>query len=308
MDSETFPRAGASVARKPLLAVIDTGIAKRKRKDGLLNEVKRSNNIDPLDVFEHRGRLDFAAGHGTFVAGVVRQVAPHVRIKVYRALDSDGLGSEQAVADAMLRAARDKADVINLSLGMVAQDPAHPCPLMRVAVETILAKGYGPAIIASAGNDGTTHPMYPAAFPGVVGVAALKGPPHHVPASWSSHGAWVRCSTVGEGIVSTYVPGTEDRLRRAHPRDPNHPNDPNDPNYPNDPANRAPDTYPKVNPWALWSGTSFAAPQIAALVAAHCVDGRRAQDVVEELFPEAGKPTDGWGHRRTDLLPGTPTA
>ena len=103
------------------------------RLDGWLNEVDRDNNdenVDLLDVFAVNGTpampiLDFAAGHGTFAAGIIRQVDPQARIVVYRGLDTDGLGSEEDVACAMIRAAEDGAHVISLSLGIEAVDERH---------------------------------------------------------------------------------------------------------------------------------------------------------------------------------------
>ena len=164
---------------------------------------------------EHN-RLDFAAGHGTFAAGIVRQVDPDARIRVYRALDTDGVASEVDVADALMRAADDGAHVINLSLGMLAVDDLNPCPALTAAVAEVLGRVDPPAIVASAGNDGGTHRMYPAALNGVVSVAGLQAvqdPQSTTPpagAAWSTHGSWVVCSAVGEGIVSTFVKGRED--------------------------------------------------------------------------------------------------
>ena len=66
-----------------------------------LNEVPGGpGRIDPLDAFPvpGNGRLDFAAGHGTFAAGIVRMVDPEARIRVYQALDSDGFADENTIA------------------------------------------------------------------------------------------------------------------------------------------------------------------------------------------------------------------
>jgi hypothetical protein len=54
----------------------------------------------------------------------------------------------------------------------------------------------------------------------------------------------VTCSTVGQGLLSTYVYGQESPLI--------------------DPAATV---FPPPNPFAVWSGTSFAAPQIAGAIA-----------------------------------------
>ena len=65
------------------------------------------------------------------------------------------------------------------------------------------------------------------------------------------------------------------------------------------------DDYPQDS-WAVWSGTSFAAPQIAALIAKTCRGGMSPLAAVTSLFPTANLPADGYG-TRVVLLPGTPT-
>jgi hypothetical protein len=291
---DPFGPGGATTEDQIVIAVIDTGIDELRRVDGWLNEVVRNgndDNVDLLDALPDNGMLDFGAGHGTFVAGIIRQVDPHAKVVVYRALDSDGLASEADVAAAMHRAADDGVHVISLSLGMQAVDDGNPCPALRQAVAQIQAGPNAPVIVASAGNYGTTEKVYPAALHGVVSVAALEavaapgsgpvpGPPPEG-ASWSSRGDWVRCSAVGEGIVSTFVKGKED------------------PDY-----EGGHDVYPQ-DAWAVWSGTSFAAPQIAAYIAKRCrAEGKTPKQVVAAVFPDANLPADGFG-TRVVLLPGT---
>ncbi|RJK98229.1 S8 family serine peptidase [Vallicoccus soli] len=230
-------RAGAGVR----VAVVDTGITPERRADGWLDAVPREGEVDPLDDLpEPNGLLDLAAGHGTFVAGVVAQVAPGAELRAYRAVDSDGIGSDLEIALALVRALRDGADVVNLSFGV--QTPGDVPPVALQAAVDILAEEHPEAlVVAAAGNDGSDRPSWPAAFREVVAVGALDV--DLAPAPWSNRGHWVDCSAVGEGVLSTYVPGVED------------------PEF--DPA---PDTYP-ADAWAVWTGTSFAAPQVAGLVA-----------------------------------------
>src|SRR5215472_10952466 len=70
-------RAEMRPAKAARVAIIDTGIADQAvdRADSLLNGVSRNpRNIDPLTSFPIGGPhqyLDFDAGHGTFVAGIV---------------------------------------------------------------------------------------------------------------------------------------------------------------------------------------------------------------------------------------------
>jgi hypothetical protein len=295
--AQAFQEAGSHTPQGSfVVAVIDTGIAQEQREDGWLGEVDRSpGRIDPLDAVPQPNELlDFAAGHGTFAAGIVRMIDPDAVIRVYRALDSDGFGNENAVACAMIQAMSDGADVINLSNGMHTIDNS-PSVAFEAALERIdeLARELGrdaPAIVASAGNYGDTVPVWPAAFTDrVISVAALTADLE--PAEWSSHGDWVTCSCVGEGIVSTFVPGTED------------------PAFTNPvPGLPGPDTYPlpgQQDSWAVWSGTSFAAPQIAgAITRTMREEGEIAPRAASWRLLARGTFLPGYG-KAMCLLPGT---
>ncbi len=245
--------AQARPAKVARVAIIDTGIANQAvdRADRLLDGVPRTpDNIDPLTSFPTGGPhqyLDFDAGHGTFVAGIVNQVDPYATISMYRAIDSDGIGSEVDVACAMIEAVRAGNQIINLSLGCRTQDDFPPVALgAALAVIAELDAGKPEEektiIVAAAGNCGDTRAFWPAAFPGVVSVAGLN--PNMTPSLWSSRGFWVTCSTVGQGLRSTYVYGKESPLI--------------------DPGETE---FLPPDPFAVWSGTSFAAPQITGAIA-----------------------------------------
>jgi subtilisin family serine protease len=276
--------AGGRPDRPVRIAVIDTGIAAEIRADGWLAEVPRNGNIDPLDSFplpNGDGFLDFAAGHGTFVAGLVQEVAPGTDIAVYRAVDSDGIGSEVTVACAMIRAViEDGAQIVNLSLGCQTQDNVPPVAI-QAALEIIgeweRDTGRDVIIVAAAGNSGDTTPSWPAAFPTVVSVAGLE--PDMQPAPWSSRGYWITCSTIGQGLLSTYVEG-----RDAPP----------------------PTGSGQVfgqDSWVRWSGTSFAAPQITGALARRYQDeGISLRDALNGLLA-AGLPITGFG-RAVKILRG----
>ena len=105
--------------------------------------------------------LDFAAGHGAFVAGVVQQVAPEAALSVYAAVDSDGVGSELRVAEQLLLAVREGAEIVNLSLGVQTVDDAMPLAL-TVAFELLEEEGRDDVLlVAAAGNDGGRCPRGP---------------------------------------------------------------------------------------------------------------------------------------------------
>jgi hypothetical protein len=301
-SARTVPAAGpgaADTARQPgsaarprpddgpgptKVAIIDTGIAAEIRTDGWLDNVPRDGNIDPLDMFPlpaGDGYLDFAAGHGTFVAGIVRQVAPGADITVYRAVDSDGIASEVTVACEMIRAVKEGgAQIVNLSLGCQTQDNVPPVAIqaaLEIISEWERETGRDVLIVAAAGNFAGTDPTHPAAFRQVVSVAGLT--PDMQPAQWSTRGFWVTCSTIGQGLRSTFVEGKEAPSLNPVPQ------------------HSGPDA------WAVWSGTSFAAPQITgALARLHQNEGYPLHEALRKLL-EAGQPIPQFG-RALKILPG----
>jgi hypothetical protein len=281
--------------KRPKVAIIDTGISEQRR-----STVSVASQVDDLHQFplgnsaqaqaERAKYLSFAAGHGTFVTGIVQQLAPDTDITVYRVMDSDGIGSEVGVACAMIRAAtKDENQIINLSLGFQTHDDVPPIAIQR-ALEIISEweqedRGREVVVVAAAGNYGDTRPCWPAAFPGVVSVGGLG--PDMRPTPWSGRGVWVTCSTVGQGLVSTFVEGTESTVVAP----------------PSGAAARQPE-FRGDPPWAAWSGTSFAAPQITGRLAAGYQPGGKASlgDVLDALL-ESGQRLPNFG-QVIKILPG----
>ena len=222
------------------VAIIDTGINVTDTEWGkqwLRGVTVTDGNRDPLNAIS-KGPLDNGGGHGTFVAGIIRQIAPKAQIRIYRALDSDGVGSEEAVACAILKAVDDGVDIINLSLGTETYKDRPPVAL-NAALELVPEEV---VVVAAAGNDGSSRPNWPAAFKRVVAVAGLDQDLKRT--QWSNRGSWIDMSTVGEGVVSTFVVGFESKKEDPDPED-----------------------WRPTAPWAMWTGTSFAAPQIVGLIA-----------------------------------------
>jgi subtilisin family serine protease len=284
--SRPFPGNPEQASGAVTVAVIDTGITASRRGDSWLADVPRhAGNVDPLDAFPPFGFLDFGAGHGTFATGVLQQVFPEADLRMYRALDSDGIGSEVDVACAMVRAVNDGAQILSLSLGSQTFDDGPPVAL-EVALEIIaeLEQRHGREVlvVAAAGNFGGERKVWPAAFDWrvhpVVAVAGLRA--DLSPSDWSSRGPWVDCSTIAEGVLSTYVEGQE--------------------SFEVDPR---PDSFPR-DAWAVWTGTSFAAPQIAGAVARLChEEGFTPRAALEELL-RRGRRINDFGVA-VEILPGT---
>lgn len=248
------------------VAVVDTGVdpaavsADHGWLAGIAVEDGPDGNRDLLDnVPAPDGFLDEAAGHGTFVAGLVRQMAPSCEVLAVKALDSDGLGTEFSVAEALFRLA--EADVapqvVNLSLACVAGEGLAPIGI-DAALDVLVERHPGTVVVAAAGNDGTTVPAWPAAHKAVLAVGAgdkLRS------ATYSNRGYWVDYTVPADGIVSTYVRGT----RPASSSDERGVARQFDGDY------------------AAWTGTSFAAPQISGVIAALLSEGRDARAAIGEL-------------------------
>jgi subtilisin family serine protease len=107
--------------------------------------------------------------HGTAVAAIL---ATHVSVEEIFAADvycgAAAGGAVDAVAASLGWLARAQVGVINVSL----VGPRNA--LLERVVGTLVARGY--LIVAAVGNDGpSAPPLYPASYPGVVGVTAVDG-------------------------------------------------------------------------------------------------------------------------------------
>ena len=104
-------------------------------------------------------------GHGTAIAGILRQQLPDAEIFAVRVFERDLKSYPSLVARAILRAAAEGCQILNLSLGM----PPGPGsdPLSRACREVMEA---GCSIVA-AGHPDNEH-LLPASIPGVLGVLA----------------------------------------------------------------------------------------------------------------------------------------
>ena len=140
-----------------------------------------------------------ASGHGTFVAGIVRLVAPDADIIAYRVLDTSGSGNGFYVASAIVDAVDAGCQVINLSLVM---DGEHPT--VTKALE--YARLNNAVVVASAGNDSALVDRFPASNPNVLSVAAVDS--FGVKADFSNYGPTVKLVAPGTGIYSSF-PGNQ---------------------------------------------------------------------------------------------------
>ena len=94
-------------------------------------------------------------GHGTSVAGIIRQVAPRATILPIRVLGPDGGGDVLDVTAAINHAVAKGARIINLSLGSDTVSPT-----VETAIQAATAKGV--FVVASTGNTGNPGVSFPA--------------------------------------------------------------------------------------------------------------------------------------------------
>lgn len=113
------------------------------------------------------------SGHGTHVAGVIggngvlKSLAPGVKLRAYRVFAEAVTGATNyAILKAMMQAARDGCDIVNLSIGGGPPDPG-------VAEAIQDARNHGMLVIVAAGNDGNPFVSFPAAHENAIAVAAL---------------------------------------------------------------------------------------------------------------------------------------
>jgi subtilisin family serine protease len=231
--------AGRPDGKVPQIAVLDTGIwSGWSTQDALKNVLlPDADDIDVLDV-DGDGILDTEAGHGTFICGLVAQVAPALLIDPGRVLDPTGVGTDFSIALELLQTS---APVINLSLGGYTDDDLAP-PGLDAVLESL---GPDRVVVAAAGNNNSDRPFWPAAFKHVTSVGALDTNKGVVRACFSNYGSWVDVWAPGVDLTSTYVDGhwltSDEDVTFAG--------------------------------WAAWSGTSFSAPLVAAEVARRAVNG-----------------------------------
>lgn len=246
-NSEFHPVVKGDAGHGLTVAVVDTGgridhkLLHRNlpASDALSRGVVDAEDLDQ----DEDNHIDYVAGHGTFIAGIIRQYAPGAKIVFRSAAHPNGTAPEGLVAGALLslmEPGSPKIDYINLSLGgYLHNNDDEGLRLTFEALRTLKSKWKDLIVVACAGNNNRDDPFYPAALPDVVGVGALGVDGQK--ADFSNFGTWVDKWALGENLQSSWVGTSLTTLGGGGPGDDG----------------------------AVWSGTSFATPMyIAALAAA----------------------------------------
>jgi uncharacterized repeat protein (TIGR02543 family) len=193
------------------VAVIDTGIdVAHPEFAGRISPL--SYNAYTLQTGINHVQDDY--GHGSHVAGIIAAnqdnatggsgVAPHVTLLVIKA-NNPSKPTEFTMAsllEALLYAADNGADVINLSLGRHYDVGSYD--LERDVIAYAVAQGA--LVVCAAGNDSDNHAGYPAAYADCVAVSALS-PFGLFDYSYSNYGPEIELSAPGTAIFSTVRSG-----------------------------------------------------------------------------------------------------
>lgn len=193
-----------STGKEITVAVIDTGVDPD-------NPDLKGRVLDGLDLATRRSgdeHTDYE-GHGTGMAGLIAGtgaygggkgafgLAPGARILPVRMPakhDENAFAGPSYLSKAIRYAADSGAQVINISAGSTAHSP-------QLTAAVTYALNRGSLIFAAVGNNGGKgNPVeYPAATPGVVGVAAVGKNLRRT--SWSQYGPQVDMSAPGDDMV-----------------------------------------------------------------------------------------------------------
>lgn len=180
-----------------VVAVVDTGVD--YNHPDLKGQVIKgpdfgNNDSDPMDDQGHgshvAGTIAALANNGVGVAGL----AYNTKVLAIKVLGSDGSGDTNSIVKGILKANELGAKVINLSLGGPQTSSA-----MKDAVDQVTAKGS--LCVVAAGNDGTSTPDYPAAYPSAFAVGASDQSDKR--ASFSNYGSYVDIAAPGVDILSS---------------------------------------------------------------------------------------------------------
>jgi subtilisin family serine protease len=218
--------------------------------------------IDDEDELDDDGTrtLDFEAGHGTFITGIIQQICPDAEVHIAGVLSSFGDGDVANVIAAFELANRDAGpfDIVNMSFGAYMSDDDGS--LLAAGLRRLLGDGLG---ISAVGNQATSRPYFPAALADIVGVGGLG---QDAKAWFTNFGGWVDACAPAIDVISTFFVRPDTKIDEP------------------------------VTGWARWSGTSFAAPKVAAVIAREMyltgVDARtawkRLSDYRRYRFPDLG--------------------
>ncbi len=202
-------------------------------------------SADPACRQAAAGSINDDNGHGTFVSGIIAArghngigvigAAPGVTILPVKILDCLGGGTAADAAQGILYAARAGARVANVSFGADGESITLGNAIRQASEK------YGMIVVAASGNEGSGRVTFPARLPQVIAVGSSGIPTdQNARSPFSDWGPEVAVAAPGLNIIST---------------------------VPKQFCATAWLCVQGDQPYALASGTSFAAPLVSALAA-----------------------------------------
>lgn len=256
--------------------------------EGLRVEVIGHPKDQPLTRNPLIGTQDWCFGHGTFIAGIIQQIAPDATVLAVRVMGSDGIARESVVVAALQALVkrvdralassdmREMVDVVSLSLGYPYEGTVEQEKESPVAKQIVELRRRGVLVVAAAGNSASAERFFPACMsthtdapkpgevpvpvgPPVINVGALN--PNGSKALYTNEGPAVTCYATGTNVVSTFPQDANaSRQPLVQVRADNRPDLPQ--------YRQSPDVDDHTrSPFAIWTGSSFAAPHVAAHLA-----------------------------------------
>ena len=139
-------------------------------------------------------------GHGTAIAGIINDIAPHAEIYSVKIMDAENRATLSRVVEGIYWCIDNDIDIINMSFGTTVQSA-----VLEKAIKDANAAGI--LIVSSAGNGDTAGVEYPAAYEEVIAVGAVNTSAEKT--EESAVGEEVELVAPGEQILTDSMLGLE---------------------------------------------------------------------------------------------------
>jgi len=257
---------------RPRLAVLDTGYSPSIAQDssyGRLLAVEASSETDD-GVYGSGEEILPYGGHGTATTARLLSVSGSDLVNVHV---SDclvgGAVDELTIVEDLERVVTAGVDIVAIQAGLHSRAGRAP-KAFDAFYRHVLRHHPETVVVVAAGNQGSDRPFWPAAFDWCTAVGALT---HGGDArtAWTNYGHWVDVYASGENVVVPFPNGTYTYLNGF--------------------------SAAFTHGHAIWSGTSFAAPVVAGMIARRMIErditAPVARNVVLAEAAIAALPTTG---------------
>jgi hypothetical protein len=252
--------------------VVDTGFSSAVAQASAYARFSAvDSNSEPDDeIYAGTNDIRPYGGHGTASTARLLSVSGAGSMSV-RVRDSlvGGAVDELTIVDDLEVVVTGGVDIVSIQAGMYTRAGRAP-KAFDAFYRRVLRKHPGTVLVVAAGNDGSDRPFWPAAYDWCTAVGALT---HGGDArtGWTNYGYWVDVYASGENIVVPFPNGTYTYLDGL--------------------------SADFTQGQAIWSGTSFAAPVVAGMIARRMIERNisapDARDVVLAEAAVAALPATG---------------